>query len=914
MSYYRLYIEKTVTANQIGNLYSISTHDMMKKHLFFAILAFSFLQLNAQFPGGRLGGGQGAANLNIGHFYGKIVDSKTNKALESVTVQITSNRYDTVKKAMKEAILNTVITKANGDFSFENLAVFGNYKLKISALGFKSLEKTIGFGIKMPQGGAAPAGGMQQMLSMADKDLGNIKLEGDATDLGNVTVTTTARPQFELGIDRKIFNVDKNLISSGQTATEIMKNIPSLNVDIDGAVTLRNAAPTIFIDGRPTTLTLDQIPADIIDKVELITNPSAKFDASGGNAGIINIVLKKNKKTGYNGGIRSGIDSRGKINLGGDINVRQNKINLFLSGTYNQRKSISNSITERNNLFGSPSTIYTVSDGINNGYFGFIRGGLDFFVDNRNTFSVAANYNKGEFNNENTQKVDSTIKSVFTSFNQIQNNSRANFRNFGSQLSYKHNFAKNGENISADVNYNSSTNKNISNVNSQTFNANNTAKGQALLQERLGSGENRFYTLQADYENPIRDDKKFETGVRGAIRDFNTISDQFRYNYLFGKYVLVPSISNRYKFNDQVFAAYTSYSFKVKQWSYQLGLRAESSNYTGTLLNANGADSAKFKVSYPLSLFPSAFITYKMNETQDLQVNYSRRVNRPNFFQLMPFPDYSDPQAVNIGNASLRPEFTNSFELSYNNAYKRGANFLATLFVKYSTNLITRYFYTGNNELNPSDTNKVYFNSYINADNSIAYGLELSNRMPVTKWWDLTLSANLFSSKINATIPGQNFSNNALVSWFAKMNSTFKVAKGLSIQLSGDYQAKSILPVNVGGGGGGRGGFMFGGGPQSSAQGYNLPRYEIELAVRKEWTWKNGRSGALTLSMNDIFRTQIFQSYSESDFFTQTSERRRDQQVLRLNFNYRFGKFDATLFKRKNTKADQGGGNDMIQQ
>lgn len=233
---------------------------------------------------------------------------------------------------MVQAILNTQITRANGDFSFENLPVFGDFKLKFSALGYAALEKTVSFGIKMPARGEAGAagGGMQQMAGMTDKDLGNFKMEPDATDLGNVTVTSTAKPQFEMGIDRKIFNVDKNLVSAGQTATEIMKNIPALNVDVDGNVTLRNAAPTIFIDGRPTTVTLDQLPADIIERVELITNPSAKFDASGGNAGILNIVLKKNKKTGYNGGIRTGVDSRGRINLGGDINIRQNKVNAFL--------------------------------------------------------------------------------------------------------------------------------------------------------------------------------------------------------------------------------------------------------------------------------------------------------------------------------------------------------------------------------------------------------------------------------------------------------------------------------------------------------------------------------------------------------------------------------------------------------
>ncbi|MEK7198478.1 MAG: TonB-dependent receptor, partial [Bacteroidota bacterium] len=213
----------------------------MKQFFTFIFLNFLCLTAFAQMPAGvRMGGGN-AQNMNIGRFYGKIVDSETNKGLESVSLQLLGNKFDTVSKKMKEVILGTLITQANGEFSFENLPVFGNFKLKISSLGYRAVSKQISFGIKMPQGGGAAAGNMQQLLSMVDKDLGNIKLEEDAANLGNVTVTALARPQFELGIDRKIFNVDKNLVSTGQTATESMKNIPSLNVDIDGNVTLRNA-------------------------------------------------------------------------------------------------------------------------------------------------------------------------------------------------------------------------------------------------------------------------------------------------------------------------------------------------------------------------------------------------------------------------------------------------------------------------------------------------------------------------------------------------------------------------------------------------------------------------------------------------------------------------------------------------
>ncbi|MEI8076047.1 MAG: outer membrane beta-barrel protein, partial [Bacteroidota bacterium] len=498
----------------------------------------------------------------------------------------------------------------------------GKFNLKLSSLGYKSIINQVSFGLKMPQGGAPTAASMQTMLAQADKDLGNIKMEPNATDLGNVTVTSTAKPQFEMGIDRKIFNVDKNIMASGQTATEIMKNIPSLNVDIDGNVTMRNATPTIFIDNRPTTLTLDQIPADIIDKVELITNPSAKYDASGGNAGILNIVLKKNKKSGYNGGIRTGLDSRGKFNGGGDISMRTTKINISLNGNLMQRMSVTEGTADRNNFLTQPSTIQQITNGTSYNNFGMLRGSVDWFVSNRSTFSLAGSYMKGNSTNDQDQRVDSTIKGYQTSYNLINGQSTGTMKNWGTQLSYKYNFVKTGRNLGADFNLNSSTNDNTNNINTQTYNVDNSLKGNALKQRTLGGGDSKNYTFQTDYEDQINEDSKFEAGARAAIRDFVNASDQYR--YLINDYYLIPSISSKYKFNDQVYAAYVNYGFKAKKWSYQLGFRVESSNYTGTLLKQNGSDSSNFSVKYPLSLFPSAFATYKVNDKEDIQINYSR--------------------------------------------------------------------------------------------------------------------------------------------------------------------------------------------------------------------------------------------------------------------------------------------------
>jgi outer membrane receptor protein involved in Fe transport len=872
------------------------------------------ITLHAQVPGGGAPGGRrgNGGNMNMGHLYGKIVDSKTNKGIDAATVQLVGSKFDTTTKKAKDVVLATVLTQSNGDFSLENLPVFGKFKLRATVLGYKDYDAPVSFDLKMPQGGTGSQDRMQQIMNMIDKDLGNIKLEQSDANLGNVTVTATSKPFFEMGVDRKVFNVDKNLVSAGQTATEVMKQIPSVNVDIDGNVTLRNAAPTLFVDGRPTTLTMDQIPADIIDRVELITNPGAKYDASSGGGGILNIVLKKNIKRGYNGGIRAGVDSRGKLNLGGDFNYRQGKINTFLSGNYNQRKSKFTTLTDRDNLLTPPSSIHQDLRGVNNGEFAFLRGGFDYFMDNRNTLTVSGSYVHGSFKNDQPSVIDSTIDNVFSSYTNQNSFSKFGFNNWGGQLSFKHNFAGNGHDITADVNYNSSTNNNNSTVGTNVFYPSGDPK-LARSQRTDGSGYNKFLTIQSDYENQLTENTKLEAGVRGAIRNFRNDNLQYLDDSL------REDLSSHYKYTDQVYAAYLTYSFKVgSKWNYQLGLRAESSNYKGTLIGGSSThQDTSFKVNYPVALFPSVYITYKLNEKEDFQINYSRKVNRPGFFQLLPVVNVSDPLNPSQGNPGLKPEFTNAFELSYNKNYSRGANFLATAFFRHTNNLLTNFLVLGPNPIDPK-ADSVYYSTYANANSSITYGLELTNKLTLMRFWDLTVNVNLFNSKINTNNLKDAGTSNQRLSWFGKINNSFKLPHGFSIQLSGDYQAKTVLPQNSNGnggggrGGGGGGGGMFGGSNFGTAQGYIKPRYSIDAAIRKEWTWKGGNSAAISLSMNDVFRTQLYSTYSESTFLIQNQQRRRDPQLLRLNFSYRFGKFDASLFKRKNNKADQSGGMDMM--
>jgi len=834
----------------------------------------------------------GRQQMNIGRFYGRILDAVSSKGVDAASVQLILSRYDSVAKTKKDTVVSGMLTNKTGDFSLENLPLFGRYQLRVTAIGYKLIEEPVRFDIK-------PGGDPGSFASAAQKDLGNFKLNIDPETLESVTIAGT-KPLMQMGIDRKIFNVDKNISSTGGTAVDVMRNIPALNVDIDGNVTLRNSAPQIFVDGRPSTLSLDQIPSDAIESVEMITNPSAKYDASGGQSGILNIVLKKNRKLGYNGGIRAGVDTRGKFNGGGDINVRQGKVNMFANVFINQRKSKNWGETDRISLLETPnSTTFQENNGIFNGGFMFTRFGLDYFLDNRNTLSISQNIGGGNFDMDNRNNLaygNTGSTEVETQYRNTLGESK--FRFYSTNLGYKRLFTKPGRELTADLSYNTNRNTNLSDIHIRSFNDPDQVdpKTPEQLQQVNGSGNNKFFTAQADYVTPVNDKIKWEAGVRAQVRNF--ASSQLN----FFDQVPQTQLDNQFEYSDYVYAGYLTYSQKVREsFSYQVGLRAESSSYNGEQI---GKDSYENK--FPISLFPSIFLTKGIGEKQDLQLNYSRKINRPNFFQLMPNTDFSDTLNLQTGNPDLRPEFTHSLELSYQKTYgKRNNNFLVSLFGKYTTDLIARY-----QSLREFGDTSAFVSSYINANTAYAAGIELIFRNNLSSWWELNLNTNVYYSKINGSNVVADLENER-VSSFTKINNNFKLPAGFTIQLSGDYQSRSALPVSTSnsGGGGQRGGGGWMGGSPSTTQGYIDANYGVDLGLKKDFKIRKNQA-SLSFNINDIFRTRRYFVHSEAAAFVQNEWRRRDPQVGRLTFSYRFGKMDMSLFKRKNnrTETDSGAG------
>ena len=531
----------------------------------------------------------------------------------------------------------------------------------------------------------------------------------------------------------------------------------------------------------------------------------------------------------------------------------------------------------------------------------FGRIGMDYFMTNRTTLSLAGIKVHGEF--KPTETININTDSLFSSgkvssYSDRTSTGKREFNANGLQLGMKHIFPKEGEELTADMNYFSGKNEGNSLYVTNYFANGGGNKTGEYQQQLINSGTNRFLTIQTDYVKPVNK-VKIETGLRAQLRKLSNINDNYILDQTTNQFELIPSATSNYKNNDNVYAAYLSVSSSIKDFGYKLGLRAESSEYTGILLGSN----EKFSNSYPVSFFPSLFLSQKLKDKQELQFSVTRRVNRPNFFQIIPFVDYTDNLNITKGNPDLKPEFTQSFEMSYLKTFKKSNNLLASVYYKKTDDLITRYQDKGTHPITGAE---VLINTFVNANSSQSYGAEITSVNYLAKWWDISTNLNLYNSKIN-TDNLKGVSNDAMWSWFGKFNSNFKLPAKFTIQFTATYQSKTNLPISTGGG--------FGpGGPmqaQSSSQGYNKSIYGFDLAVKKSFLKNDAAS--VTLSINDIFKTRRSDQYSYSEYFVQNYTRLRDPQMFRLNFAYRFGKMDMSLFKRKNMKQDMQGATDGMQ-
>lgn len=800
----------------------------------------------AQMPGGKMGG-RGFAS---GRLYGKVLDAKNKQAVEFASVALLS---------MDDKVVTGGLVKSNGDFSLDNLPM-GTFKIKISFLGYKTLEQKVTL-----------------TGQNSEKDLGNIKLSPDEKLLKEVEVSSE-KATMQMSIDHKVYNVDKDISARGGTGLDAVKNIPSVSVDADGNVQLRNNSAQVYVDGRPTTLNLQQIPADQIDRVEVITNPSVKFDAAT-TGGILNVVMKKNNKPGYNGMVTSGIGTNNRLNEMANLNVKQGKFNFSAMYSLNTQTNHNDGFTNKTSLgtlpddpiSKQPIKYYQQHDtAIQKNTFQFGRLSVDYFMNNRNTLTVSGNLVHGQFGTADNQYYTYTNEGgeLIAKGNRF-NDQKANFTHFTGQINFKHTFPKQGKEFTTDLTLSTSESHSDFNYTTYSYLPNNTqpANSPSLQYGNTGTPSG-MYTYQADFINPLNDSTKLEMGVRSYLNNSSSAQKTQDYDYTTQQYIAFAQLSNNYQTSNMINAAYINYSSKKFSINYQGGLRFEQTFFKGRITDKD----LSFSYFYPekdlaklqYCFFPAIYLSKNLKGDQQVQVNFSRKINRPNFFQVMPFIMHADNANIRIGNPSLQPEFQNIAEANYN--ITRGkVNFLSSVYLKYIQNPITNVAYP------QAENPNVLINTFQNGDNSTIYGWDNTIKVTPLKNLDLTANLVLFHTKITWQDSLQLFSNSGY-SYLAKGTISYRFPKGIVFQANGTYHGPQIIP-----------------------QGTQLANKYMDLSLSKSFYQKL----TFTATLSDVFNTKrMGTDYVTADYL-ETLSRRRESRYFRFSVTYLFGKMDASLFKRK---------------
>jgi iron complex outermembrane receptor protein len=796
--------------------------------------------------------------MSIGHVYGKVIDGSTKKPMSYVSVSLYT---------MRDSLVTGQLSEENGDFSFTDLRL-GAYKIKVTFIGYTDMINKV---ILTP--------------AKSEQDVGNLTISPDAKQLKEVDVTGQ-RSTMELKVDRKVFNVGNDISARGGTGLDVMKNIPSVSIDADGNITLRNNTPQVYIDGRPTTLTLEQIPADQIDKVEVITNPSAKFEAAS-SGGIINVVMKKNTKPGYNGMVNLNIATNTGYNGLVLLNLKEKKfgVNLMytVNGATNRTTGYFN--TKRDSL---NNTLGITDQSISSTFkrvFQVARVGFDFFINNRNTLSIAENAVFGNFNTNDNIGINNTSYGVERTG--TQNNNQLNyFRNFTTDLTFKHTYPKEGKEYTLDIQYN-----HLHGGGNYLYTQLNDSLGNVVAptptyQTITGGQHADMITAQWDISLPIGKNMKIETGVRSNYKltySYLNVSNQSTVNGVVTSPEFDAALSDNYRIDDLVNAAYITFTHQIKGFSYQLGLRAEEVYYKGTsLLNGDASFSYQYPTdagSVPKILFPSFNISQKWGTKHEVQFNAARKSNRPNFFQIAPFIFSSTANSVQRGNPALQPEFINQGEINYNYAGNK-VSWLTSIYGRYVQQPITTYLIDSGNNLT--------ITTYNNAKYSASGGWENTLKIFPVKKLDITLSGNVFYTDIVGGT-NENGASNSGFSWLAKAIISYKLPMDFTIQGNGTYEAPKILP-----------------------QGKTTQVYYFDLSLSKDFgffTLNFTVADVLNSRANGSHLTEVGQDPSLVSYVDQS--RRRDQRYAKLGVSFRFGKMDASLFKKKRPAQQDSGGGDM---
>lgn len=789
---------------------------------------------------------------------GRIFDATSSKPVEFAIVSALSK---------SDSLLGGGLSQGNGDFMLENISRQAS-QIRIQFIGYETQV--------IP---------LKTVASVSLYDLGNIRLKVNQQQLKELVIEGE-KSQMTLGIDRRIYQVDKDLSARGGTALDAMKNIPGITVGSDNSVQLRNQGPTIFIDGRPSLLSLDQIPADDIDRIEVITNPSVKYSAST-TGGILNVVLKKNLRPGYFGSLSAGIGSNNRYSTNGNISIREKKLSIQVSGNYGASQNQNNGYTHRENFSNGQTAGKFNLDNTNltSRWNSSGRIAADYKINVRSLLSANYNYSENGVDaneNQNYSTSDSSTQIINSGYrnNELKNNWKVH----SAQILFKKNYPKIGKELSADLGMTHSDNYNYSLFDTHT--TLDLLNPDFISNEKQNNTGNRSATLyngQIDYSNPLTSNSRLDWGGRFAYKQ--SFSD-FEVNTLDPNTNISISdtgLSNKFRVDDFIGAAYVNYAGKLGPFMYQAGMR-----YEHTWFVAESQKSGQeYSYIYPKSvsdldkvLFPAIYFSKKIKENHEFQLNFSRKIGRPGYMQLIPFITYADRQSVQIGNPVLGPEFINLAELNYSFQGNK-SSVLSGIYTRQTLQAITTVLYKS--PTNPD----ILVSTFGNGKDKFDLGWENTFKQKLFTWLDFSLNTNVFYSKISLEQNGI-LSQNEGFSWNAKSMFSVKASKKLSFQLNGSYEAPRIIP-------------------QGTINAIWFSDISCSININKKL------SASATLS--DVFNTKRYGTNYQSASFNQDIIRRWETRYFRMNITWKFGEPDVSLFRRRNnSRREPGSGGTEMQE
>ena len=788
-----------------------------------------------------------------GTINGKVTDGGDQKIIDAATVSLL--------KASDSSLVKVSLTDKNGNFSFDHI-LNGKYLLMATSIGHLKVYSS---SLEIKNGETVSAG----ILKLKD----NVKM------LNAVTVAAVIKKPFiERKIDRTVINVDASITNAGTTALEVLEKAPGVTVDKDGNISLKGKQGVmIMMDGKPAYLSgqelanlLKNMPSSAIDQIEIMTNPSAKYDASG-NSGVINIKTKKNKMKGLNGSLSATIiqSKFTRTNNSLNLNYRTGKVNIFGNYGVSYWQGYNDLTLQRKfrNVFTKEvETIFDQSSLMNhNSTYQNLKVGMDFYANKKTTLGVVFSgyLNPGNNDGDNTtllknahNQTDSILKAVSTQ--------KRNSNNFSANFNMRHEFDTTGKEFTVDIDYLTyyQTSDQLFN-NSFLYPDYTPIRPTSQLMGTLPSTVN-IYSAKTDFTFPLKKSAKLEAGLKSSY--VTTDNDALYQNKTSTGYETDEGKTNHFIYKENINAAYLNYSRQIKKWGLQLGVRAENTNAQGHQVgNSTRADSS-FTKNY-VNLFPTAYLSYEADKKNTFSVNYGRRIDRPAYQDLNPFYYFLDEYTYEVGNTLLQPQFTDNIELSHT------YNGFLTTTINYSktNNAIS-------DVLKQITSERKTFQTKDNIASKTNYGLAVSANFPVTKFFSTNVYTNVVHDNYKGNLNG-DYLNVSNVTFFSNVSNQFKFKNGWSAELSGWYRSKGIegqIVIN--------------------------PMWRMDAGVAKQ-VLKN--KGTVKLSVRDIFQSQNFSGYVKYQDIDVYIKNTRDSRAASLTFSYRFGKPIKNQQRRKTGGASE---------